>query len=490
MDAPPDAVSWKRGTTRWCVTMNGKDMQMAGNQQAPAVQTNLWAAIASGMPKESQQQVQAQLALLAQLAANDRYMREAIVKSSPALTNGAATQPYSLGVPLTFDMPQPNNGFIRGIIVRTKLNITLNDPDADATWALTAAGQDAIYDTIEVRYNNVQIKARPWYLRQLALAGALPLVPRNSKWAASTDAGAAEDDILADYLTETNFPAVSSGVAVQFVSDIWVPFNVGRRNEPRGLLPSMKGETGVQVILNTPSALLGPHPIFNAVTNTDVEQDGTLVLNAGSGTTAAVIAVFSDGECYQMPAALPYNMSVLDGTIQMLQDNQLTNLSAGASVVNRGKLNILGKHQYVILTCVDGQQGSSCVADNSNIVFISMDKDDVGANSFYRYGTGTNLDVQEFFRIQRGVHRNIDLDPGVLFMVQAPLIGQSAEGALDGSQYWDNTTNGWPALHYGVSFTTLASGAYGSQSVAVKPMIEPFTCHINPQGLVPVGSGY
>jgi hypothetical protein len=439
---------------------------------APSVQTGsqagLWQALASGLPPQNQAAINAQLALMAKKAANRQYIRDCIIKQATALTNGVKTQPFALSTPLTFNLPQPNNSYARGVIVHTELTYTI----ATTPMVLTAAGGLAIYDTIEVRYNKSQIKIRPYWLRQLAMIGAIPGW-ENMPALSDTGEGGLQNTTLQNYIGT----AVPVAVGAQTMkSDIYIPFNILGADEDRGLLPSMPGETGVQVIVNTAVGFLGSDPIQNTMT-----AGGTL--SAGPTGTVQVMMVYSDGECYYQPSALSYDMSVLDGTIQMQQDNPLTNLQAGSANINRGKLNILGRHQYVGLLVIDAVQSTSC-ATNANIVYLSSDKDDVGANSFWKYGVGTNMDVSEFFSRERTKHRQpavTDLDEGVIFMIEAPIENQTNNGSLDGGNYLDNTTAGWPAWHYGISLTTL--GALGSG-----PRIEPFTVYVNPVGLAPVGS--
>lgn len=454
-------------------------MNMAyANTGAPSVmtgnQSGLWQAVASGLPQNSQQAVQAQLAVMAKKMANRRYMSESIRKLAPALTNGLATQAFSNGQPFTFNLPQPNNAYARGIVVRTTLNYTLA-AGTGATYGLTAAGQLGIYDNIEIVYNKSQIKFRPLWLRELALAGALemPSIPSIG----STDGGGQNDTAyLGAYLSPTM--PVATG-ANSYQQDLWIPFNLLSPLEDRGLLPCMPGETGIQVKITTAASLFGTHPVFNSI----VETGGTGgAISAVSGTIK-VILIYSDGEVYSQPQALPYDMSILNGTIQIQQDSQLTALVTGSAQVNRGPLTILGKHYYVGLLVVDGNQSAN-FALNTNINYLESSKDGVGANVFWKYGQASNLDVQDYFWQARFKHSNHDLDQGCLFFVDAPLSGasdySSRGSSFDGCQYLDNTTSGWPAWHYGIGLNTI--NGLGANTA----FIEPFCVYINPQGLTPV----
>lgn len=438
-------------------------------------QSGLWQAVSSGMSSnpQAQQALNAQLVVANKKASNRRYISECIRKLAPSLTNGQATQAFAPATPFTFNLPQPNNAFARGIVVRTTLNYTLAT-GTSAVYGLTAAGNLAIYDNIEVTYNKSQIKIRPLWLRELAQIGALemPSIPST----AATDAGSTADSALNTYLNPTM--PVATG-AQTYQQDLWIPFNLLGPLEDRGLLPSMPGETGIQVKLTTASSLFGTHPVFNALYL--VSGSGGAV-SAVSGTIK-VIMIYSDGEVYSQPTALAYDMNVLDGTIQAQTDAQLTKLVTGSQQCNRGALTILGLHQYVGLLCVDGNQ-SNLYSARSNINYLESAKDSVGANVFWKYGAATNLDVEDYFWQERFRHKNHDISQGAMFFIEAPIIGASTYGSVgghcDGYQYLDNSTNGWPAWHYGIGLNTVDTLGAGTC------FIEPMTIYINKQGLPPV----
>lgn len=444
---------------------------VTGNQSGVA---GLWQAAIPGLSnQQSQQAVQAQLATMAKRAANMRYINECIRKLAPSLTNGQPTQAFANGQPFTFNLPQVNNAFARGIVIRTTLNYTLA-VGTSAVYGLTAAGNLAIYDTIEVVYNRSQIKFRPLWLRQLALAGAIDFASMPSS--GGTDGGGQNDTTyLGAYLNPTM--PVATG-AQTYQQDLWIPFNLLAPGEARGLLPCMPGETGIQVRLNTAASLFGVDPVYNAIYL--VSGSGGAI-SAVSGTMK-VIMVYSDGEIFSSPQALAYDMGVLSGTIQIQQDAPLTSLVTGTAQYNSAGLTIIGLHAYVGILLVDGNQSNN-YALNTNINYLQCAKDGVGANVFWKYGQGTNMDVQDYFWQQRQLHRNHDLDFGCMFFVQAPLVGQSSfvvGGANDGTQYLDNSTSGWPAWHYGIGITTKDSLAAGTSR------IEPMVVYINPVGLPPV----
>ena len=450
------------------------------NQGAPAVTTGnqagaaaIWQAAIPGLGNpQSQQAVQAQLAVLAKKAANKRYISECVRKITPALTNGQPTQAYVNGQPLTYNLPQVNNGYARGIIVRTTLSYTLA-AGTSAVYGLTAAGNLAIFDTIEVKYNRSQIKFRPLWLRQLALSGALEWISIPSI-GGSGYGGQQDDTAYVDaYLSPTMTVAVGANTYQQ---DIFIPFNLLSPFEDRGLLPCMPGETGIQVILNCSASLFGTDPVYNAI----YLVSGTGGAISAVTGTCKVIEIYSDGEVYRQTQALNYDMSALDGTIQIQQDSPLTALVTGTAQHNTAGLTIIGKHYYVGLLVVDFNQSNKYAA-STNINYLDISKDGVGANTFQRWGQGSNLDIQDWYWMARQKHRNNDLDQGVFFFIEAPLTGQTSwgdGGGLDGMQYLDNSTLGWPAWHYSVGLNTI--NGLGAPNAA---RIEPLCVYVNPQGL-------
>jgi len=447
------------------------------NMGAPAVQTggqaSLWAAVAAGLSNsQSRDAVQAQLARMTKLADNRRYLIEAMRKLAPALTAGSPTQPYVASQSMTFNLPQPNNAFARGVLVRTTLAYTLA-VGTGAAYTKTASGILGVYDTIEVVYNRSQIKFRPLWLRQLALMGAIEMPSIPSVGGSGFGGGQNDSTYLGPYLL-TDLPTATGAQTAQF--DMWVPFNIFAGDEPRGLLPTMPGELGIQVKLTPAASLLGPDPIYNAI----YASAGTgNAISAISGT-CKVILIFSDGESTATQNLLPYHMDVLDGTIQIQQDAIFNPLVVGAAQKNLVPLSIVGKHYYVGAVLVDGNQ-SNAFGLNSNINYVAACKDGIGANNFWAVGVGTNLDVQDYFWQERFKHFNNDLDQGILFFNEAPL-QQSSDYSSRGSSYdgtmcLDNSTSGWPAWHAAIGINT--QNSLGT----VTPRIELLTAYVNPVAL-------
>src|SRR6266567_218548 len=427
-------------------------------------QMQLMQAILASLPQDKQAPLAAAMALAARKAANKKYMRDTQRKVGPALTNGSATQPYTLNSPITFNLSTSLNGYCEGIIVRVVLNYQIA---GTGVFAPTAAGKLGIIDTVEVRYNKSQVKIRPQILRQLALMGALDefMVPEGVLMGQ-------QDTTLQSYL---NAPFPMSVGANSTTLEFFIPFNLINPGDERGLLPLMAGDTGLQVIVNTPLALLGPDPILISIFATG-GAGNSVAVNANS--TVQVNAVYRDGDSYTSTSKFPFDLSLLEGTFQMQIDQVLSPLVAGT--VQRTKLNIMGKHYYVILLVVDNVQ-SNLYATQNNIQYIESSKDGIGGNVFWKYGIQTNLSYNEFLYQQRFGGAQ-DLDAGVIPMVTAPVDpeGEGDTRGREGKAFLDNTRSGWADWRYGIQV-----GAVGAVS-STGPRIEPHVFYINPVGLVPV----
>jgi len=451
-----------------------KHMPTSPNLQTASSDDNSQAlfmqAMLSQMKPEQAAPIQAALAAQAKRMANRRYLRDSIRKLSMTLTNGVATQTYAINTPFTFNMSTTAlNAYTEGIVVRVVLNYTLA-VGTSAVYGLTAAGKFAIIDTIELRYNKSQIKIRPKYLRDLALMGALDV-------ATLPDAVlVGQQDTTVQNWLNTTMPVTTGANSVSL--EFFLPFNLLEPQDPRGILPFMAGDTGLQCIINTPVSLLGTsttvaHPLLNAIY--PVSGSGHAISSIGG--TISVETVYRDGDWYGGIDKLPFDISAVEGTLQQQIDQLLNPLIAGSA--QRTKVNIMGKHQYILLTVIDGVQPNA-YALTTNIAYIESSKDGNGGNTFWKYGSSTNLDVREFFALKRWVFGQ-DLDEGVVPMVHAPLAHHGTMGNLNartGKNGLDNTRTGWADWRYAVQVT--ATGSFCA------PIIEPYVAYVNPVGLVPV----
>lgn len=436
-----------------------------------ATQQILMQAMMANMKPEQQAQLQAALAQQQKKMNNKKYLKDCIRKIGPTLTNGISTQAYALNTPMTFNLNTALNGYVEGIIIRVVLNYNLA-AGTGATYALTAAGKLGILDTIEVRYNKSQAKFRLFALRQLALAGALP------EWTIpDTVMTGQSDTTLNSYLNPT-MPVATGAQTTNL--EVFVPFNLINALDARGILPLMAGDTGVQVIVNTPQSLIGSLTVVNnadPVANAIVWTGGTGPGISAISGTVSIEAVYRDGDVPYSTNKVPFDISAVDGTFQMQIDQVLSPLVAGT--VQRTKLNIMGYHYYVILLVIDAVQATALATQN-NIVYIESAKDGIGGNVFWKYGLQTNMAVQEFQFLNRMNYAQ-DLDPGAIPMFMGPLQNVVDKSNRDGNQYLDNTRNGWADWRYGVQVTSVGNFGLG-------PRIEPHVFYVNPVGLVPVGS--
>lgn len=399
---------------------------------------------------------------------NRSYMRNTVRKMAvaPQSSGGALNQIYSPGATLPFTIPSAQNAFCEGFIVRLNLSATLA-AGTGATYAATAAGALGLIDNIIVQYNGTQARFRPYILRQLALMqGRYETTYPNAVLIGQHNGS------LDSYLA-SSFPTAAGTAPV--VLEFYVPFNMLHPQDARGLLPIMGGETSAQVLITCAPQSLGPDPILNAWSVT--AGTGAAVTFANT-STVSVYAVYRDGTSYLSPTLLGLDLSGL-GTVQTQIDVPLTGLTAGN--VYRQKVSIMDQLQYVILTVVDGQQ-SNKFATNANITTLEADKDSVGANVFWRFGTGTNLSVQEFFAQVRGFlpgqGYDQDLDEGIVPLVTAPSYMESEAGTLSGTHYLNTSTTGWTDFHYGVALSALGSVA------GVTPRVECHVVYINSAGLI------
>jgi hypothetical protein len=400
---------------------------------------------------------------------NRRYMLQTKRKYAMALTNGATTQSYNAGQALTFNLPTANNAFAEGIVVHLHLPLTFA-AGTSAVYSVNACGILGVIDNIIIQYNKTQIRMRPQVLRHYSmLRGAL--MPVEPGW---TPIGGQSDATIIGWVgTGANPGATINPATNTYEFEFYLPFNAISPLDIRGLLPMMQGETAIQAIITCAPSLLGNDPILNTFS---AKSGSGHAVTVGSATVA-VEAVYRDGDVLGSPNRLGVDLTAADGTTQWQIDAPLTNIAAGA--IYRQKLTIMGRHAYVILLAVDGQQATQ-YSTISNLQYLEFAKDSVGANVFEKWGIGSNLDVREYFgQVQRQLQQA--LDEGVIPLVYGPTANVPDPDALEGMQYLDNTPNGWTDARYGLQFS--AVNALGGAGMA---RVEPHVIYVNPTGLIPV----
>ena len=443
------------------VTSTGNDFQ---GQMLQAMLAN----IAKTDPQTAAA-LQASIAQQARMAANRYYLDATRRKVAPCLTNGAVTQAYVLGTPLTFNVPTSLNGFAEGIIIRATVNYTLAT-GTSATYAPTAAGLLGLIDSFELRYNKSMHKMYPITYKYLAQMGMLEdyVVPE------AVFGGGQSQSYVQNYLNGGLPTAVGANTAV---FEQFFPFDpLNGYNDVRGLLPIMVGDTGLQVIINTPQAILGSDPRMCAI----YPSGGTgNAISAISGTVEVEV-VYRDGDAYMGTSKVPFDLSAVSGTVQQQIDSVLQPLIAGG--YQRQKLQIMGQHYATLAFLIDGLQ-SNVYSNLSNLSYLEIAKDGVGGNTFERYGAQTNLDIRDWLYLRRLDFKQ-DLDQGVYPLVEGPVIRQGDPHIRKGVQYLDNTRTGWPDWRYCLSPTSIGTGTLNG--FPCNPRIEVVTIYVNPTGLVPV----
>jgi hypothetical protein len=410
-------------------------------------------------------QRQAQLAAFqqVQMRMNSQYMTKTVRKISvcPQSSGGALSQNWTAGAQLNFTIPSAQNAFCEGILVR--LNMVADfAAGTSAVYAANAAAPYSLFDMLYVNYNGTQIKLRPYILREYdRMRGYL-----QRPWASAPLAGNAITS-MTSYLTDGTVPITGADNAIDL--EFYVPFNALHPQDARGLLPIMGGETIAQVQLTCAPQVLGVDPILN--TWSAVSGSGHAV-TFDSGTVK-VYAVYRDGTTFDGPQLLGVDLSGM-GTCQVNLDTPLTGITAATTY--RQKIGILDKLYYVVLTIVDGEQ-STIFSDIDNLSVIELSKDMVGSNVFWRYGTGTNLSVYEYFAQLRGMWGQ-DLSEGVMPIVYAPTANVASADALTGTQVLNTSVTGWTDVHYGVQLA-----AVGSVS-GITPRVESHVFYVNSAGLI------
>src|SRR6266581_4021968 len=125
------------------------------------------------MAVQQQQQMSAAQAAAIQAAQNRQFMALSLNKEVKCMqaNGGALTQNWVAGQPLTYVIPTANNAFLTGFWTVCQLTVT-PAAGSSAVYALTAAAELAMIDSMQVQYGGTQHNFRPIILKYLAqLAG-------------------------------------------------------------------------------------------------------------------------------------------------------------------------------------------------------------------------------------------------------------------------------------------------------------------------------
>lgn len=160
-------------------------------------------------------------------------------------------------------------------------------------------------------------------------------------------------------------------------------------------------------------------------------------------------------------------------TVQAARDLILQPLNAGTT--QRQKLTILNQHLYVFSIVVDGQQSSS-FSTIANMTRLELDRDQVGQNPFFAFGTNLDQDVYDFYeRIRWDIGQ--DLDQGVIPWVYAPQNTDGDASTMEGARILNMRPGGYVNVSHAYQLTAVG-GVSGST-----PRVETYAFSINPEGL-------
>jgi hypothetical protein len=417
------------------------------------------------------QAAQQQAALMNYVNQQNRdYMKKTVrVKTvCPPASGSGVNQTFATATQLTYTAPVATNGFLEGFII--KINLALDfAAGSSAVYAATKAAEMALIQNITVNYQGTQWNIAPYILKDLVrLLGIY-----EPTWPNTVLASASHQTTIDTYLSQGALPVSGSNQTVNV--EYYCPLNLLHPQDIRGLLPIDGDSTTAQIILQTATNLVGNDPALNpwyAVSGTGQ----AITAHAGTANTVQVIAVYRNGKTMSQKDALPINFDGI-GTVQFQKDVSLTGLANATTL--RQKITKLEQHYYALLTVIDGQQATD-YSTTANFNYMDLGTDETGSNLFWAYGTGTNLDIREFFTDIRYL-LNQDLSQGIVPLAMAPVYNEADPGNRNGSHIMncDPARNGWSAIHYGIQLATVTSPLSG-----VTPRVECHLVWVNPRGLV------
>jgi hypothetical protein len=445
---------------------------MAGTAQQSQVVT---AAQLAGMSPAQQQayfssvpadQAAAQRAQLANFkrSANAQYLQQCIRKIAvcPPVAGGV-TQPYGVSSSLLYNFPTAAGAFASELVITLNLTVTPATGTA-ATYALNAAAPWSLIQEIQILYNGMQARIRPYILRVFdQMRGYARMAPIGSQ------TGGGNLNSIAAIQT-----ALNSGTPFTVGSgNVWnlvfrVPLNALHQMAGEGMLPIQGSGTKPQVNIITATALLGTDPLLNLAAATGGSGNAVTAV----GTVKCEIAYY-DGTNMGGPNPLSFFLDGL-GTVQWIFETPLTPLSAGT--MQRQRIAALLQHYYVISIVIDAQQ-STAFSTVGNFVNLELDQDSVGQNRFFAYGQSNNVSIYDFFEnIRRTLGQ--DLDNGVIPWVAAEVLNTEDADNRMGTQILNMTAGGWTDVHHAYQLT--AVGGVGT----ITPRVETYLISLNPAGLV------
>lgn len=417
----------------------------------------------------SPQQAAAQQAALANYInqMNRDYMKKTVRQKTvcPPASGSGVNQNYATATQLSYNAPVANNGFLEGFIIRISMSVTFA-AGSSAVYASTKAGEMALIQNIVVNYQGTQWNISPYILKDLARLQGI----YEPTWPNAVLASASHQSTIDTYLSQGSLPVSGSSQTVTL--EFFCPLNLLHPQDVRGLLPIDGDSTTAQIVLQTATALLGNDPAQNVWYAVSGSGHAITIVSG----TVQVIAAYRNGKTMSQKDAMPINFDGI-GTVQFQKDVSLTGLANATTL--RQKITKLEQHYYALLTVIDGQQATD-YATTANINYMDLGTDETGSNLFWAYGTGTNLDIREYFADIRYL-LNQDLSQGIIPLAFAPVYNEADPGNRNGNHIMncDPARNGWSAIHYGIQMATVSSPLSG-----VTPRVECHLIWVNPRGLV------
>lgn len=384
------------------------------------------------------------------LAKNIRY----VVPAQPQGTTGI-TATYAVGQQLSFEIPQTGNATATALRVKSNLTATYTP---GTTMAENAAFPYSLYDYIQVKMGNLQIRWRPYFFKPLhQMLGAL-----HPAYAGQTFGGYSDTVIEGD---EWNVPGtiVSGPNTIFFTFD--VPLAPLSTYPGAGLLPISGSQNPIEILLNCAAQPVGNDPLLNSF-----KTDGSVAMTG----TVEVDVEYVAGTTMAGPTKLLVDPLDLIGypTLQYDMDVNLTPLQSTGGKPQR--ITKVGTLVYAFACVIDGQQSNHFISANSNLTGIELDVDAAGQTPLWRYGAGSKMPIDAYWhRLRRTMQQ--DLDPGIYPLVFAPVSNSKNPDNRDGADYLENSPAGWPAVYHYETVTT--TGAVTS------PRVELAVVILNRQGL-------
>lgn len=414
-----------------------------------------------GDPRAQSQQRQAYRSYVRRM--NQHFLEACYEKRAvcpPALGGGGAnSQAWSSTNPMVFMAPVADGAFIKELEAQFTLTVTTATTGGTLAWN-AGAPFNVVQDVI-VELNNTQIKLPLIVYKWLAITRGYLMPGPGQLLTGATSVAAIRN-------AQYTFSAIVTG-ANTVAFRIRIPLNQGHRKSAAGCLPSMSDSTRAKISFVPTSAPLGNDPLISPVsiaggTSNSVTITGTVKLEA----------IYQDGATFWSDRRLRMYLDD-EPTVQGVRDLILQPLGAGT--IQRQKLSVLNQHYYVFSLVIDAQQVAT-FSTTSNLQYIALDRDQVGANHLYAYGSGQDMDVFDYYA-RLADNFGQDFDQGLIPHIVAPAEnGLPGEASLnDGIRVLNMRPGGYVNVTHAYQL-----GAVGGVA-GITPRVETYLITLNPDGL-------